>query len=72
VGPKNGALDEVLLKNGFMLDYTVTPGPEFKKNEVFLVKDTHKESLVCLNPNIAPRPWTTSRSTPSTSSSALS
>jgi adenine-specific DNA-methyltransferase len=47
-------LDEVLLKNGFMLDYTLTPRPEFTKNEVFLAKDAHKESLICLDPNIAP------------------
>ena len=47
-------LDEVLLKNRFMLDYTLTPRPEFTKNEVFLAKDAHKESLVCLDPNIAP------------------
>ncbi len=42
-------LDEVLLKNGFLLDYTLTPRPEFKKNEVFLAKDAHKESLICLD-----------------------
>ena len=47
-------LDEVLLKNGFMLDYTLTPRPEFTKNEVLLAKDAHKESLVCLDPSIAP------------------
>ncbi len=47
-------LDEVLLKNGFMLDYTLTPRPEFKKNEVFLAKDAHKESLICLDATIAP------------------
>ncbi|HYJ07111.1 MAG TPA: site-specific DNA-methyltransferase [Chthoniobacterales bacterium] len=47
-------LDEVLLKNGFMLDYTLTPRPEFTKNEVFLAKDAHKESLICLDARIAP------------------
>jgi len=47
-------LDEVLLKNGFMLDYTLTRRPEFTKNEVFLAKDAHKESLVCLDASIAP------------------
>ena len=45
-------LDEVLLKNGFMLDYTLTPRPQFTKNEVFLAKDAHKESLVCLDQNL--------------------
>jgi len=47
-------LDEVLLKNGFMLDYTLTPRPEFTKNEVFLAKDAHKESLICLDATLAP------------------
>lgn len=45
-------VDEVLLKNGFMLDYTLTAQPEFKKNEVFLAKDAYKESLICLDPTI--------------------
>ena len=45
-------LDEVLLKNGFMLDYTLTPRTEFTKNVVFLAKDAHKESLVCLDQSL--------------------
>ncbi len=45
-------LDEVLLKNGFMLDYTLEKRPEFKKNEVFLARDAFKESLVCLDHNL--------------------
>ena len=51
---KATVLDEVLLKNGFMLDYTLTPCPEFKKNEVLRAKDAHKEALVCLDREIAP------------------
>jgi hypothetical protein len=51
---KDKVLDEVLLKNGFMLDYTLTRRPEFTKNEVFLAKDAHKESLICLDAQIAP------------------
>ncbi len=51
---KDKVLDEVLLKNGFMLDYTLTRQPEFKKNEVWLAKDAHKESLVCLDAKLAP------------------
>lgn len=47
-------LDEVLLKNGFMLDYTLTPRPEFTENKVELAKDAYKESLVCLDESIAP------------------
>ena len=46
-------LDEVLLKNGFMLDYTLEKRPEFTKNEVFLARDVRKESLVCLDASIA-------------------
>ena len=42
-------LDEVLLKNGFTLNYTITLRPEFAKNEVFLAKDVYKESLICLD-----------------------
>lgn len=33
---RDTVLNEVLLKNGFMLDYTLTRRPEFSKNEVFL------------------------------------
>jgi adenine-specific DNA-methyltransferase len=51
---KDKVLDEVLLKNGFMLDYTLTRQPDFKKNEVFLAKDAHKESLVCLDAKVEP------------------
>lgn len=42
-------MDEVLMKNGFMLNYTLERRPEFTKNEVFLAKDRYKESLVCLD-----------------------
>ena len=51
---KDKVLDEVLLKNGFMLDYTLTPQPDFKKNEILLAKDAHKESLVCLDAKLEP------------------
>jgi adenine-specific DNA-methyltransferase len=51
---KDKVLDEVLLKNGFMLDYTLTPQPDFKKNEVVLAKDAHKESLICLDAKLEP------------------
>src|ERR1043166_1652140 len=46
---KEKVRDEVLLKNGFMLNYTRARQPEFMKNEVFLAKDAHKDSLVCLD-----------------------
>ena len=51
---KDTVMDEVLLKNGFMLDYTLAPCPEFTKNEVLRAKDAHKEALVCLDREIAP------------------
>jgi adenine-specific DNA-methyltransferase len=51
---KDKVLDEVLLKNGFMLDYALTRQPDFKKNEVFLAKDAHKESLLCLDAKLEP------------------
>ena len=51
---KDKVLDEVLLKNGFMLDYTLTRQPGFNKNEVLLAKDAHKESLVCLDAKLEP------------------
>ena len=50
---RDTVLDEVLLRNGFMLDYTLTPCAEFAENEVYLAKDAHKESLICLDPSIA-------------------
>jgi adenine-specific DNA-methyltransferase len=51
---KEPVRDELLLKQGFMFDYTLTPQPEFTKNEVVLARDAHKESLLCLDTVIAP------------------
>jgi adenine-specific DNA-methyltransferase len=51
---KEKVIDEVLLKNGFMLDYTLTPQPEFTNNQVLLAKDAFKESLVCLDAKLEP------------------
>ncbi len=51
---KEKVRDEVLLKQGFMLDYSITPQPEFTKNEVVLIRDSHKQSLLCLDLAIAP------------------
>jgi adenine-specific DNA-methyltransferase len=45
-------IDEVLLKNGFMLDYRLTPRPEFTKNTVFLAADAFKQSLICLDQDL--------------------
>jgi adenine-specific DNA-methyltransferase len=44
----------VRLRNGLTLDYTLARQGAFTANEVFLAKDAHKESLICLDPSIAP------------------
>ncbi len=46
---KETVRDEVLLKQGFMLDYTVEPQPQFAKNDVCLVRDAHRSALLCLD-----------------------
>ena len=46
---KEKIFDEVLLKNGFMLDYTLTQQEQFTANTVYLVKDTYREALLCLD-----------------------
>ena len=46
---RDTVLDEVLLKNGFLLDYKLTRREEFTKNEVFLAQDAYKSSLLCLD-----------------------
>ena len=45
--------DEVLLKNGFMLNYTLETITDFTKNTVHKVSDTYKEGLLCLDMNFA-------------------
>jgi len=52
---KEKVRDEVLLKQGFMLDYSLTPQSEFTQNEVFLARDAFKESLLCLDALISPQ-----------------
>jgi adenine-specific DNA-methyltransferase len=47
-------LDELMLKNGFMLDYTLSPDEKFKKNKVEVAKDAHRTALICLDESIAP------------------
>ena len=42
-------IDEVLLKNGFMLDYTLTRQEQFTINTVFLAQDAYREALICLD-----------------------
>ncbi len=44
--------DEVLLKNGFMLNYSKEQVDSFKKNKVYHIKDDYKECLICVELNI--------------------
>lgn len=45
-------MTEILLKNGFTLNYTLTKQEKFKKNEIFLATDGEKETLICLDISI--------------------
>jgi adenine-specific DNA-methyltransferase len=52
-------MTEILLKNGFTLNYTLTKREEFKKNEIFFATDpapsgtgSEKETLICLDVRI--------------------
>lgn len=42
-------ITEILIKNGFKLNYTLTKQSQFAKNEVFLAVDGEKETLLCLD-----------------------
>ncbi|MFC3563149.1 site-specific DNA-methyltransferase [Pedobacter jamesrossensis] len=44
---------EILIKNGFKLNNTITKQEQFKKNEIFLVKDGAKETFICLDGTLA-------------------
>ena len=46
-------ITEILIKNGFKLNYTLTKQEEFKKNEILLATDDDKETLICLDVIIA-------------------
>jgi adenine-specific DNA-methyltransferase len=45
--------DEVLLKNGFKLDYKLTKQEEFGKDTVYLVEEGDRKAYICLDTNIA-------------------
>ncbi|TRX12625.1 site-specific DNA-methyltransferase [Flavobacterium gawalongense] len=51
---KEELLTEILLKNNFTLNYTVTAQEQFKKNEILLATDDNKETLICLDVSIEP------------------
>lgn len=42
-------ITEILLKNGFTLNYKVEKQNEFTKNEIYLASDGEKETLICLD-----------------------
>jgi adenine-specific DNA-methyltransferase len=46
-------ITEILIKNGFKLNYALTKQEEFKKNEILLATDGDKETLICLDVTIA-------------------
>ncbi len=46
--------DEVLLKNGFQLNYTLEDASEFKHNKIKRADDGLKQSLLCLDSKLNP------------------
>ena len=50
---KDELITEILIKNGFKLNYTLTEQKEFKNDEVFLATDGDKETLICLDAPIS-------------------
>ncbi len=46
-------ITEILIKNGFKLNYTLTKQAKFKKNEMLFATDGDKETLICLDVIIA-------------------
>jgi len=46
-------ITEILIKNGFKLNYTLAKQESFKKNEILLATDGDKETLICLDVTIA-------------------
>ena len=50
---KDELITEILIKNGFKLNYTLTKREEFKKNEILFAADGNKETLICLDIIIA-------------------
>ncbi len=50
---KDELITEILIKNGFKLNYTLTKQFIFKKNEILSATDGDKETLICLDVVIA-------------------
>ena len=45
-------ITEMLIKNGFKLNYTLTPQTQFTKNEILLATDGEKETLICIDTSL--------------------
>jgi len=50
---KEELITEILIKNGYKLNYTLAKQEAFKKNEILLATDGDKETLICLDVTIA-------------------
>lgn len=50
---KEELITEILLKNGFKLNYTLTKQEQFTKNEILFATDGDKETLVCLDGDLS-------------------
>jgi len=46
-------ITEILIKNGFQLNYTLEKQHQFKQNDIFLASDGEKETLICLDVSLA-------------------
>ena len=46
-------ITEILIKNGFKLNYSLEKQEQFKQNEIFLTSDGDKQTLICLDVNLA-------------------
>lgn len=51
-------MDEVLLKNGFKLNYSKEKIKSFKKNDLYKVSDGERSALICLDMKIEPDTFT--------------
>jgi adenine-specific DNA-methyltransferase len=50
---KDELITEILIKNGFKLNYTLSKQEQFKKNVILFATDGDKETLICLDVVIA-------------------
>lgn len=50
---KEELVTEILIKNGFKLNYMLTKPEDIKKNDILFATDGDKETLICLDVTIA-------------------